>query len=253
MRAALAIARVSFGEAVRRRLFWTLLVFALLLCGGSLVLGGMTVGDRAKVIKDLALSGMSLFGLVMAVWMGSESLGRSLEQCPAEPLLSRAVSREAYLLARYLGLLAALLVNAAALGLLSWALLEAVGESFGPELLRAGLLIFVELALVAAAGFLFATLLRPGVALYATLALVIAGRGVQEARAIMAGRGRGLDVLEWVWLLLPDLSRLDIKAAVVHGLPLPERALASGALYGLGYAGLLLVAAMIAFNRKDLA
>lgn len=252
MRATLAIARVAFGEAVRRRIFWTLLIFALLLCGGAVVLGEMVVGDRVKVMKDLCLAQMNLFGLIMAVWMGSEAFGRALEGTPAEPLLSRPVSREVFLLARYLGLAAVLAVSATAMGLLSWALLAAVGEPFAEGLLRAGLLIYVELLVVAAAGFLFATVLRPGAALYATLGLVIIGRSLGETRAFLDTRGQGAEVLAWLYRLLPDLSRLDVKGAVVHGTAVPDNALLSGALYGLGYAGLLLVAAMIALSHKDL-
>jgi hypothetical protein len=251
MRAIAAIVRVTIGEAVRRRIFWTLLVFALLLCGGSLILGEVTVGDRAKAVKDLCLSGMSLLGLVMAVWMGSEAFGRTLEGCPAEPLLSRAVSRECYLLARYLGLAAVLLMNCAAMGIISWGLLRLIGAPFGLGLLRAGSLIYVELLLVAAAGFLFASVLRPAVSLYATLCMVIVGRSIGEARGIMAAGGRA-PLVSWLYGLLPDLSRLDIKAAVVHDLPLPQNCLLGSTLYGLGYAGLLLALAMLALDYKDL-
>jgi len=253
MVAIIAIARVSFGEALRRRIFWTLLIFALLLCGGSLVLSEIVVGDRVKVIKDLGLSGMSFFGLVMAIWLGSEAFGRALENCPSEPLLSRAVSRESYLIAHYLGLALVLLVSAAAMGALSWLPLLALGEPFGPEMLWAGLLIYVELLVAAAAGFLFAIVLRPGAALYATLALVIVGRCAADARQLLAAHQGGLKLLAWLYTLMPNLSRLDIKAAAVHGLPLPPLELASSALYGVGYAGLLLLLAMAALRRRDLS
>ena len=68
--AIVAIALNTFREAIRDRVLYLLLVFALILIGVSRLLSLLTVGDEAKIIKDVGLSALSVFGVLTAVFVG---------------------------------------------------------------------------------------------------------------------------------------------------------------------------------------
>ena len=65
-----AVALSVFRESVRDRVFYNLLLFAVLLVGASFLVGQMTAGQDVKIIKDLGLAATSLFGLFIAVFVG---------------------------------------------------------------------------------------------------------------------------------------------------------------------------------------
>jgi hypothetical protein len=54
-----------------------------------------------------------------------------------------------------------------------------------------------------------------------------------------------------LYYVLPNFSVFDIKAQVVHGLPIDSASVALGTLYGGVYIALLLAAAAVVFERRD--
>ena len=69
-----------------------------------------------------------------------------------------------------------------------------------------------------------------------------------KAKLSSALVGRLCDVAHWA---LPDFERLNIKMEAVHGLPLDPGFLPLALLYGLGYTAVVLVLAVLAFERKE--
>ncbi len=247
-----AIAFNTFREAVRDRVLYLLLVFALLVIGASRFLSLITVGSEDKIVKDLGLAAISLFGVLTAVFVGVSLVFKEIERRTVYTLLANPVSRWQFVAGKYAGLLLVLATNVvlmtAALGLL----LLLRGESPLP-LLPAVVLILVELALVTSFAILFSSFTNPILAAVGTLAVYVTGHltwsfALLKAR-LAPGWGRVLcDVLH---ALLPDLSRLDVKAEVVHGLTPPVPTLAWSAVYGVGYALAVLVLACLVFERRD--
>ena len=56
-----AVALSVFRESVRDRVFYNLLLFAVLLVGAAVLVGQMTAGQDIKIIKDLGLAATSAF------------------------------------------------------------------------------------------------------------------------------------------------------------------------------------------------
>ena len=65
-----AVALAAFRESVRDKVFYNLLLFAVLLVAASFLIGQLTAGQDLKIIKDLGLGATSLFGLFIAVFVG---------------------------------------------------------------------------------------------------------------------------------------------------------------------------------------
>jgi ABC-type transport system involved in multi-copper enzyme maturation permease subunit len=250
--AVLAIALNTFREAIRDRVLYLLLVFALILIGVSRLLSLLTVGDEEKIIKDVGLSAISLFGVLTAVFVGVSLVFKEIERRTVYTLLANPVRRWQFLVGKFCGLLAVLAMN---LGLMSLALLGIValrGES-PAALLPAILLILVELAVVTAFALLFSSLTNPILAAVWTFAAYVTGHLSWSLQLLKEKLPEGAsrvacDVVYW---LLPNLDRLNVKAEVVHGTDLPRHFVPWACAYGVAYAAVVLLLACLAFERKE--
>ena len=250
--AVLAIGLNTFREAIRDRVLYLLLVFALIIIGVSRLLSLLTVGDEEKIIKDVGLSAISLFGVMTAVFVGVSLVFKEIERRTVYTLLAQPVRRSQFLFGKFAGLLAVLLLNVALMSFALFALLAIRGESPW-VLLPAVLLIAVELAIVTAFALLFSSLTNPVLASVWTFTVYVAGHLswslLMLRDKIPDGIGRWLcTALYWT---LPNFERLNLKAHVVHGLDLPAGYLGLALLYGLAYGVVVVALACWAFSRKE--
>src|ERR1051326_881363 len=116
MRRTLAIARNAFREAVRDRVLYNLVLFVLLLIGGAIFLGELSAGQEAKIIVDLGLSAILLFGVFIAIFVGVGLVYKEIERRTLYAILSKPVARGEFLIGKYLGLCLTLLVNVVIMG-----------------------------------------------------------------------------------------------------------------------------------------
>jgi ABC-type transport system involved in multi-copper enzyme maturation permease subunit len=266
MRAVRFIALNVFRESVRDRVPYNLVLFAVLLIGSSYLLGQLTAGQDVKIIKDLGLAAISIFGLFIAIFIGIGLVSKEVERRSIYALLAKPISRPQFIAGKYAGLVLTLAVNVAVmtialyavLGYLTWietpefkASWEAPGVD--PAMLKAILLIFVELMLVTAIALFFSTFSSPILSAALTFGLYIAG----NFNADLKNFEQVVDSPAAAWLarglyhLLPDLSAFDVKIQVVHGLPVAAGYIWSTLGYGALYIAALLLAATVIFSRRD--
>jgi ABC-type transport system involved in multi-copper enzyme maturation permease subunit len=113
----LAIARNAFREAVRDRVLYNLVLFVLLLIAGAIFLGELSAGQEAKIIVDLGLSAMLLFGAFIAIFVGVGLVYKEIERRTLYAILSKPIGRGQFLLGKYLGLCLTLLINVLVMGI----------------------------------------------------------------------------------------------------------------------------------------
>ena len=247
-----AIALATIREAVRDRILYLLLVFALAVIAVSRFVSLLTVGDEAKIVKDLGLAALSLFGVMTAMFTGVSLVFKEIERRTIYTLLAAPVRRWHFVVGKYAGLLGVLTTNAALMYTVLAGVLLVQGES--PRgLAPAVVLVVVELALVAAFAVLFSSFTNPILAAVGTLAVYVAGHLVWSfellEKRLSGGFAKGVcAALRWA---LPNLDRLDVKAAAVHGAPIPPAYVGWGIAYGLLYAAVVLAVAAIVFERRD--
>src|SRR3954452_20304521 len=164
LRRTLAIARNAFREAVRDRVLYNLVLFVLLLIGGAIFLGELSAGQEAKIIVDLGLSAMLLFGAFIAVFVGVGLVYKEIERRTLYAILSKPIGRGQFLLGKYLGLCATLLVNVVVMGIGLSLALAYVRRGWDPLIAKvwpAILLIFFELAIITGVALLFSSFSSP--------------------------------------------------------------------------------------------
>jgi ABC-type transport system involved in multi-copper enzyme maturation permease subunit len=247
-----AIALNTFREAIRDRVLYLLLVFAVLLIAVSRLLSLLTVGSEVKIVKDVGLSAISLFGVLTAVFVGVSKVFKEIELRTVYTLLDNPVRRWQFVVGKFVGLVTVLSLNVLIMFLVLAAVLLVYGEPPWP-LLPAVCLILVELGIITAFALLFSCLTNPILAAVWTFAVYVSGHLSWSLlllrEKIVSAAGRALcDLFYW---LLPNLELLNIKAEVVHQLALPPARVPLAILYGVSYTVIVLVAACYAFERKD--
>lgn len=254
MRRIAAIALLAFTEAVRDRILYTLLAFALAMIGSSTILVALSVGGEEKILKDLGMTAISLMGVLIAVFIGVGLVSREIDRRTIYTVITRPVHRAEFILGKFCGLGLTLLVNVAlmAVGLLGLA--RVMEGKWSPQLLPAILLALVELLVLTAAAIFFSTFTTPTLSTIFTLSLFVIGRLSGDLKQFAAQFGGGglktaTTVLAYT---LPNLARFNITEASVYGLPLGPGYVPLALLYGGAYLVLFLAAAIAVFARRDL-
>jgi ABC-type transport system involved in multi-copper enzyme maturation permease subunit len=266
MRVVAAIAVNVFRESVRDKVLYNLVLFAVVMIGASFLIGQLTAGQDIKIIKDLGLSAISVFGLFIAVFIGIGLVSKEVDKRSVYSLLAKPIRRPQFVFGKYCGLTLTLAVNVAVMAAalyvvlvyMAWGVPKTTAQSWDapaldPALLKAVSLIFVELMLVTAIALFFSTFSTPMLSAAFTFGLFIVGhfssdlRNFQDAvdSPAAARLARGL---YWV---LPNLAQFDIKADVVHGQPVPLGYMAVTVAYAACYIAMLLVISMFVFARRD--
>jgi ABC-type transport system involved in multi-copper enzyme maturation permease subunit len=266
MRVIPIIALNVFRESVRDRVPYNLVIFAVGLMSASYLLGQLTAGQEVKIIKDLGLSAMSLFGLFIAVFIGIGLVSKEVERRSLYSLLAKPMTRTELVLGKYAGLVLTLFVNLAVmtvafyLVLGYWAWTEHAWFQSGwdapaldPNLLKPVFLIFVELSLVTAMALLFSTFTSPLLAAAFTISLYIVGHFNEDLRRFetVVDSWPAAYLARALSYVLPNLAPFDVKSAVVHGQPVAAGYLGLTTGYAVVYIAALLYAATFIFARRD--
>jgi Cu-processing system permease protein len=261
-----SIALNVFRESVRDKVPYNLVFFAVLLIAVSYLLGELTAGQDVKIIKDLGLAAMSLFGLFIAVFIGIGLVSKEVERRSIYSLLSKPIRRQEFIVGKYLGLVLTLLVNLAVMTIAYYAVLGVMAWTAGswmrpeweapaldPALLKAVGMIFLQLMIVTAVALLFSTFSSPILAAALTFGIFIVGHFNGDLRHFEnVVQSRPLIYLaRTMYYLLPNLAPFDVKAAVVHAQRVPMDLLMLNTLYAVLYITALMVAATLIFLRRD--
>ncbi len=118
-----AIALNTFKEAVRNKVLYFLLIFALLIMGFSGVLGDLSIATPDKMIKDLGLASIDFIGFLIAVFVGVYLVYNEIDKKTIYTLVSKPINRSQFVLGKFFGLLFTIFVNVAIMSIFFFAVL----------------------------------------------------------------------------------------------------------------------------------
>jgi ABC-type transport system involved in multi-copper enzyme maturation permease subunit len=248
-----AIALNTFREAVRDRILYSILAFALLFISASVVLAGLSIGQESRIVKDFGLASTSLFGTLIAIFLGIGLVFKEIDRRTIYAVIAKPIPRYQFLLGKFIGLALTLVVTVGVMTVLVFLLAWVVDGEPAPALLVAAGLDFLGLMIVTAVALLFSSFSTPTLSAIFTLATYVIGRlsgdlvvfaeQLTDVRVRAAFRG--------IYLILPDLGRFQIAPRVLHGPPLVPAEIATAVAYGLSYILVLLLVAIGVFQRRD--
>ncbi|RKY99851.1 MAG: hypothetical protein DRQ10_05395 [Candidatus Hydrothermota bacterium] len=252
MKALIAIASGTFKEGARSRLFWGIVIFAIAMLLSSIVLSEFTFAERYKIVADFGLSFISLFGILVAIFVGVELIHREMDKRTIYVILSKPIRRSSFVFGRYLGLLGIVFVNFVLMTVFLYVLLYLYAQAPDIKLLAAIYGSFLQVIVIAASALFFSVFTSPFIAAFATIGIYIIGHSIDILRGAAAKQtGITSYILNLTATIFPDLSKFDLKVPVVYGEVPPSMTLIFMFVYCLGYALLLMILATIIFERKE--
>jgi ABC-type transport system involved in multi-copper enzyme maturation permease subunit len=249
----LAVAANTYRETVRERVLYNLVFFAILMTLSGLLLGQLSIGQDEKIIKDIGLASMELFGTLIAIFVGVGLVSKEIERRSLHPLLAKPLTRAEFLLGKFCGLGLTLLVNCSFMTLGLYATLLATGRAAEPHLLKAIYAIYLSLLLIVALALLLSTMTSSALAAAGTFGLVAAGRFSDVIRNMQeVAPNAPAWLVQLLYYALPNFRNFDLKDRVVYGDPVTFSDLSWITLYAFVYAAIVLAGALAAFRSKDL-
>jgi ABC-type transport system involved in multi-copper enzyme maturation permease subunit len=251
-----SVARNAFREAVRDRVLYNLVLFVLLLTVGAIFLGAASASQDAKIIVDLGLSAMLLFGAFIAVFVGVGLVSKEIERRTLYVIFAKPVGRGEFLLGKYLGLCLTLAVNVAVMGAgVALALLYVTGgdTTLAVRLWPAVSLIFMELTILTAVALLFSSFSSPIMSTFAAVAVFVIGHLSTDIKAFaeILGSAPATVALGTLYYLLPNLSTYSFITPAAYGVMPPVGHVLGALGYTVLYDAVLLSAAALVFSKRD--
>jgi Cu-processing system permease protein len=216
-----AIAINTFREAVRDKVLYGVLGFACAVLFFTLAIAELSVHEQARVVADVGLASISLFAVIVAVFLGSSLLYKEIERKTLYVILPKPVRREEFLLGKYFGIFLTALVFVALMGALQlWITAVQADASVGWALAVLG-----GLLLALGAALYFARDRTAVLVPYSLLALaataVFAGQTKASVEAVLAQLtlcGVEVLVLSAVALLFSSFSTPFLTGAFTMGI-----------------------------------
>src|SRR5207245_9186341 len=105
----IVIALNTFKENLRDKILYNLVFFGLLLIGSSILLSTLTIVEQAKIIQDIGLASINLFGVIIAIFVGIGLISKEIAKPTIFTIIAKPVPRQLFLILQYAGLAPTLL------------------------------------------------------------------------------------------------------------------------------------------------
>lgn len=256
MRAIRLIACNTFREAVRDRVLYNLIVFALLLVAASFLVGQVSIGIERQVLINLGLTAISLFGVIIAIFIGIGLVSKEIDKRTLYTVLARPVGRWQFIVGKFFGLSATLVVNTffMALGFFVALLIQAHRfHRVDGWLLVAIWFIVLEFVIITALALLFSSFSTPLESSVFAFVLFIIGSFAEDLRSFaQAAHGVTHVLATGAAYLVPNLAALNVIGRVAHDEPLAGSLIFYNTAYALFYAAAAVAGAVLIFQRRNL-
>jgi ABC-type transport system involved in multi-copper enzyme maturation permease subunit len=260
-----ALALNTFREAVRNKVLYILLIFALVLLGLTYYFSQGALHEQLRVIRDVGLVGIELVGALIAIFIGVNLVYKELDRKTVFALIPKPIHRWEFVLGKYVGMLLTLAVLMAIMAVTLFIVLALGITVFGGDndnstVLRAILLLFGEVAVITAVAVLFSSFSTPILSGALTLGIFVVGHFTPELRELIAKvestplratMSAGMRVFPDLHLFYVSGSMVGGQVVSVHGAYVDWSYVAMAGTYGALYAAAAIALAMIIFSRRD--
>ena len=165
----------TFKEAARNRIFYLLIAFGIIFALSSRLISLLTVGDTVKVLKDVGLAVINFFSVLVAVFTGINLIYKEIDKKTIYNLLSKPISREQFIIGKFLGLALTVLTALASMAIVFFIFLLLTTGSFDASILLYFLMLYFELLIIIAISLLFSSFSTPILSSIFTLSLYLIG------------------------------------------------------------------------------
>lgn len=252
----IVVARNVFLEVIRDRILYLAGLFAVVMVMAAVMLPQVAAGTENKILLDLGLATINIFTLVVAVFVGTGLVNKEIEKKTVLVLIAKPVSRFEIILGKHLGLAAVIGILMLVQTGIFIAILTIRQLDFpAGSMLVAILFMYLEMLLIIAVTMLFGVFTSSLLATLLSFGTYAVGHlSTDLLKLSQLAEAEGFrKAIEAMYLVLPDLERLNLKNEAVYGAAVLPGAgtLAINALYGVIYTALLLVITGNIFARRQ--
>ncbi len=250
------IAKNVFREVIRDRVLYLIVFYGVIMAVATQLLPQIAANTQDKILLDLGIAAIGLLGLLIAVFVGTGLVNKEIEKRTVFVLIAKPISAAEFIVGKHWGLTAVLADLVIAMTAVFFAILTLQNIPFPlPSLALAALFQILELSLITAVAILFGVLTSPILAMLLTISVYLMGHLSRDLLALgkLVPNQIFQQATNILYLILPDLARLDWKNQAVYGMALMPTPLelAGHAAYGLLYTALLLAIATLIFARRQ--
>lgn len=256
----LVIAVNAFREGIRKKTLIGILIVGVLVIGSSTFLTVFSPGEEVKMVKDVCLAAISMFGVLIAIFSSGSMVPTEIESKTIYTVLSKPLRRFEYLVGKFIGIQLIVILNLALMGLLCLILLWTRERIVSTVMIKSVFLTYFELMIVS--GFTFAvsvvssSAVLPiicGAFIYLVGHLVEYLKGLSDhaqegGHEILAGLTRLL------YLVLPDLSKFNLRDQVIHLQPNDPRIMVTMwtlVVFAFAHVAVAILISYALFRRKE--
>lgn len=263
------VAHLTFLNAIRNRIVLTLVAIALLLLLTNFFFIELFNFDLGKVSVDHSLSAISLIGLLLIFFIVIRHLSDDTEHRYIYFIIARPISNQQYLVGKFFGFAGVLAVTVFILAIGSfigawytgWKYPLYISPTFSWTTLAVSIFLQYEgLIILLAVTFFWVSCTKESfTALFLTVCTYLIGQNMQllrnliDVHSVDEGEPLTRTLLSFATWVFPNLSFFDMKTTAAYGLAIDPLRLLSTAVYGAAYIGILLMAAIVFFRRKEFA
>ena len=253
LHATLAIAGNTWRDAIRSKVLYVLLFFAVLLIATSAALATLSYVERERILQDVSLAAIRFFGAAIAIFVGVGLVHREVDRRTIFTILSKPVERSAFIAGKYLGLVGTLWALLAVMSLCFVATSLATEAPLDSGHAIALGLVALELAVVVAFATLFSSFATPFLAGCYSLGIYLVGHLTRDLYAIgKVSESESMQAFTlWVKRVFPDLDAFNRTIEAVHGLPIPSAEVGWSVVLGISWILGFLLVAVVTFERRD--
>ena len=250
------IASNTFREAVRDRVLYNLIAFALLLSGAAILVGQISIEIEKLVVINLGLTAVSLFGVVIAIFIGIGLVSKEIDRRTLYTVLSRPVRRWEFIVGKFFGLAGTLVVNTFFMAMGVFGALLYLAHHFHKAdawVMVALYFIILQFLIICALALLFSSFSSPLLSAVFAFALFVIGSFAEDLRgfATMA-QGGSRWLATGAAYLVPNFSALNVISSVAHEQPIPGHLILYNTLYAALYTAMAVCGAVLIFEHRNL-
>lgn len=249
-----SIASNVFREVIRDRVLYLIGLYALTILFATRFIPELAASTENKIILDIGLGTMGILGLIVTVFVSTGLVNKEIEKRTVYVLVAKPITRTELIIGKHLGLSAVLAVLIGTMTIFLMIILSSNRIPYYPtHILLSSLFMWLELSLITAVGILFGVFTSSLLATLLTIGIYFMGNASRDL-VTLGKLAKNVDLermMTGLYLILPDLARLNLKNDAVYGvLPsLPNLGINFG--YGIIYIILLLTISTMVFSRRE--
>ena len=265
MRRVWSVAHNTFIEAIRDRVLYSLILFAILMILSSFLFASISAQQYNKIVKDLGLTVISLIGIIISVFLGMGLVYKEIEKKTVYNIFSKPIQRYEFILGKFLGLAFTILINTVAMAVILFLIVlytemrhEGLirfyyGGLYFTQFIKALYFVYLEFLIIIGFALLFSSFTSPVLTLLFTFFLFAIGRFSSDIR-LFAEQVKDPIVgfmTEVFYRVMPNLEKFDVRSQAVYGGNISWEIILYTTAYALIYTVVLLILSIIIFEKRE--